>query len=322
MKTLRILIFVFIAVFALNDAQAQVPKKIIVEHFTNTRCGLCSFNNPGFYDVYNNNPEVLHVSYHPSSPYSSCLLHSHNKAENDDRTKYYNVYGGTPKFVIQGKRNNNYAQANVYDAYKGQFSDVSLVLEQYLDDAGMINANVTLKNETGANLDEATLFVGIAEAVVNYAAPNGENEHLDVFRKAFTPAVGESVNLNETSNLSYKIEVHPEWDLTQLFVYAIVQQAGSKDIIQTEAAEPGIERLVNIDNYVVESTTFYPNPATSFIYSNINFEAVEIYNNKGQLTLVINAGDKLDVSQLENGIYFVKAVTKNGSTTVQKFLKK
>jgi len=238
----------------------------------------------------------LHISYHPSRPYANCYLHQHNKAENDDRTKYYGVYGSTPKFVIQGKNNTNYGQANVYDSYKNQLSDISITLEQYLDEAGMINVNVAVKNETGANLDEASLFIGIAEAVVKYDAPNGEDEHLDVFRKAFTPAEGAIVNLNEIKNTSYKIDVDTEWDLDQLFVYAILQETDSKTIIQAEATAPGIEKMVvGINNFSIETTAFYPNPATSFIYSNVVFEEIEIYNNKGQLALTTNSniGNKL-----------------------------
>lgn len=320
----RILIFAFTLLVALNDLQGQVPQKIIVEHFTNTRCGLCSSRNPGFYNVYNKNPGILHISYHPSRPYANCFLHLHNKAENDDRTKYYNIYGSTPKFVIQGKNNTQYAQDSVYEPYQNMMSDVSISLKQYIDEAGQINAEISVKNETGVSLNNASIFIGVAEALVYYEAPNRENEHHDVFRKAFTPAEGESINLNETLNASYKIDVHTDWDLQQLYVYAIVQDATTKTVIQAEAAEPGIERTtVGINNYQIETTAFYPNPAASFIYSNANFSEVEIYNNKGQLVYNgnTNVGNKIDINQLNKGLYFIKALTIENSIVVQKFLK-
>ena len=36
------------------NAEAQVPKKVIVEHFTNTLCSVCASRNPGFYSNLNN----------------------------------------------------------------------------------------------------------------------------------------------------------------------------------------------------------------------------------------------------------------------------
>jgi len=324
MKIVRSLIFVFIALLVFSDTQAQVSQKIIVEHFTNTRCILCSQRSPGFYNVYNNNPGILHISYHPSSPYTSCFLNQHNKAENDGRTRYYNIYGSTPKFVIQGKLNNRYSQDNVYEPYQNKQSDISIALEQYLNEDGKINATVSINNETGANLNNAALFIGLAEAVVNYDAPNGEDVHLDVFRKAFTAAAGEIIDLNEKTSIAYQIDVNKEWDLKQLYVYAIVQNAESKTVIQSEALAAGIEQMiVGIDDFQFETTAFYPNPASTFMYSSINFNDLTVYNNNGQIVFSLNAisTNKLDVSNLEKGLYFIKATSKDDNIVVQKFLK-
>jgi len=320
---IRRLIFVFITLIVFSDIQAQVPQKIIVEHFTNTRCGICTSRNPAFYEVYNNNPEVLHISYHPSRPYASCVLYQHNKTENDERTKYYNVYGSTPKFVIQGKLNNSYSQLNVYDPYKDKLSDFSIALTQYLDEAGEINITVKVNNETGVNVENVNLYLGMAESIVYYDAPNGEKEHYDVFRKAFTPASGESINLNGSYEVSFKAEAHQDWDLSQMFVFAILQDASSKTIIQAEAADAGIETVLNIDNYYFETSTFYPNPSSSFLHSTINFDELAIYNNNGQLmrNFKTKANNKFDISSLNNGLYLVKA-TNGEKTIIQKILKK
>ena len=82
---------------------AQVEQKVIIEHFTNTRCGICASRNPAFYQTLAYYPQALHIAYHPSSPYSSCAFNMHNSSENDQRTYFYNIYGGTPRAVIQGE---------------------------------------------------------------------------------------------------------------------------------------------------------------------------------------------------------------------------
>ena len=93
--------YIFTLLFATTimfSSYSQVEKTVVVEHFTNTKCGICASKNPAFYDVLNDYPNVLHIAYHPSSPYSTCAFSMHNHAENDARANYYGVYGPTPQF--------------------------------------------------------------------------------------------------------------------------------------------------------------------------------------------------------------------------------
>ena len=93
--TLALSVLLFFPIFA------QVEQKVIIEHFTNTRCGTCANKNPAFYETLANYPQVLHVAYHPSSPYANCAFNQQNKEDNDARTHFYNIYGGTPRAVVQ-----------------------------------------------------------------------------------------------------------------------------------------------------------------------------------------------------------------------------
>ena len=83
-------------------AFSQVPKKAVVEHFTNTNCSVCASRNPGFYTNLNMQTGVLNLAVHPSSPYPNCLLYQQNATANDARTNYYGIYGSTPRLVING----------------------------------------------------------------------------------------------------------------------------------------------------------------------------------------------------------------------------
>src|SRR5688572_6916976 len=121
MKKLTLLSLIFISSVAI----AQVPKKVIVEHFTNTKCSICASKNPGFYTNLAAHPGVLHLSVYPSSPYAACLLSQQTQPESDARTNYYGIYGGTPRFIIQGTvlpSNTNYADASIFTPYTGQTS--------------------------------------------------------------------------------------------------------------------------------------------------------------------------------------------------------
>lgn len=100
---------------------SQVPGNILVEHFTNTKCSVCASRNPGFQANLNAHPAVKLLSIHPSAPYSTCLLSQQNTADNDARTNYYGVYGGTPRLVINGtviSASVNYGAASVFTPFE------------------------------------------------------------------------------------------------------------------------------------------------------------------------------------------------------------
>ena len=129
----KIITLTFLALAIIQSLQAQVAKKIIVEHFTNTNCGICGSRNPGFYKNLNNFPEILHLSVHPSSPYASCKLSQQANPDNDARTNYYGIFGGTPRLVVQGtvvSANADYNSPNLFAPYLNTTSPMSIKIEQ------------------------------------------------------------------------------------------------------------------------------------------------------------------------------------------------
>jgi len=80
-----------------------------------------------------------------------------------------------------------------------------------------------------------------------------------------------------------------------------------------------------IANELANSVRLYPNPATSVLnIEGENIKTIAINNLAGQTILTFEANNQqtvLDVQSLENGIYFVKVLTNQGNTHVQKFVK-
>jgi thiol-disulfide isomerase/thioredoxin len=89
------------------------------------------------------------------------------------------------------------------------------------------------------------------------------------------------------------------------------------------------EDLTNISNiFDIISTNIYPNPASEKINFEIDLKhnsiiKIQLYNGSGQLKKTINAGlliegnqiIEVDVSNLNNGLYFAKVSVGNGSVT-------
>lgn len=318
MKKLSLTIFIVLLHFV--STQAQVSKKTIVEHFTNTKCGICASRNPGFHTNLNANPAIQSISIHPSSPYSNCFLSQQNTADNNARTNYYGVFGGTPKLVINGNpiaTSQNYADAAMFSPFVTT-SNFTISIKQYAVGIDSIRSEISIKRiASGAPTGTASLFAGLVEDTVFGNGGNGEAQHYNVLRRAlFTPQgqtinlpmnVGDSVVFNKTENFN------SVWNTSRIRTVAILQEEVSKFVIQSELSTTAqISAATLIKSNITNATKcFYPNPASQYIrllgykYELFNYE---LSNQFGQVIMngKFNNEQRINISALSDGIYFVK----------------
>lgn len=326
MKSILSLLFVSFFAFMTQNGNTQVAKNVIVEHFTNTRCSICasSSKNPAFYTNLEDYPDVFHVSYHPSSPYSTCLFSQHNPSENDGRANYYGVFGGTPRLIVQGVLNPisvQFGSPEVFTPYIDQMTEVSIDIIQTKTADDKIEATITLTTESEHNYSGTSLLVGVAEKVVNYQAPNGEDVHYDVFRKAFTDIEGDAVTLpavGESISFTYSVNKEEEWDMSQMFVYAILNDSETNTVVQSDAASPSENTVSNKDFQTLRNVTVYPNPAQNIL--NVKLEegieaSLSLTDLAGRIQFRSEFQTKttVDVSNLPSGVYLLKIESKRGS---------
>jgi len=315
-------------VFSIQITSAQVARKVVVEHFTNTRCGACASRNPGFYANLNNQTGVIHMAVHPSAPYSTCVLSMHNPSENDGRTNYYGIFGSTPRIIIQGvivPGGTNYGSAAIFTPYLGQTSPASFRIYQTKFGNDSIQSRIVVKTEATHTLGNLSLFVALVEDTINYTGPNGEPVHYDVFRKSLTgtsgisltlpAAVGDSVvyTMSSPSNVA--------WDFSRIFTLAILQNATTKEVIQSENISTNISNVVtgiknetlnDLDVSVIYSQnnlsiTQYSNP------ENLNFT---FYDVSGRLLLnkrINSTSENFSLPNLPSGIYLYSIKSENGA---------
>ena len=336
MKKIQYPLFIFLLFFAATELLAQVPKKVMVEHFTNTRCSICASKNPQFFTNLENqnNPNILHIAYHPSSPYGNCLFSMHNPSENDGRTNYYNNYGSTPKLVIQGEKVSgivSFGDETMFDDYVGQMSPISIDIEQ-TKSASSVDVMIHITAAETHNLAELSLLVGLAEDTVFYASPNGEPEHYNVFRKAFTAIEGMAYTspsiAGETDAVTFSTAVSPDWDLSRMYTYVILQDPTSKEIIQTQVIAPDAFTTIvtSIEEFnTLEGLSVFPNPTKSFTTIQLQSTAVStvrVFNLLGALVLEKDFTQKteLDLSSFANGAYFLEIKNEEGQA-VRKLVK-
>jgi hypothetical protein len=313
------LMTIFSAILINLNLTAQVPKTIVVEHFTNSRCSVCASRNPGFYTNLNQQQNAIHLAIHPSSPYSTCVFSQANVTENDGRTNYYGIFGSTPRLVIQGQAisaSTNYSNQALFDPFINQTSPASITLTQ-TNNGSEIQLRVCIKTEAPNSLGNLKLYAALKENQVDYAAPNGENVHYDVFRKSFFSNDGMPVTLAAAGDsiiLEGTLPLNTAWDQSQLSAIVILQEEGNKSVVQ--AAEQNTPAAVLTINSPKNGFSIHPNPASDFvtIKSSENTKGFyQIFNAIGAKMMEDSflGTETIHLKNLPSGVYFIQL--NNGS---------
>lgn len=291
---------------------SQVEKKVVVEHFTNTRCGICASKNPAFYQVLNDYPDVLHIAYHPSSPYSTCIFSQHNPQENDHRAYFYNVFGSTPRVVLQGEvipNQNPLINSGQIEAQLGGTSDYKVTMTKTALTGNNNKITLEIERVSGSEFETILVYAGLAEKEINYEAPNGESLHHDVFRRVI---FFDTASINPVGNIrviEYEYSTDAEWYENQIFAYALIQNSITSSIMQAgttleSASGFGKEKINEL------SSILYPNPSSGIIsvrneFSN-RFIKFEFYDLLGSRVREFNKSNSFNISDLPEGFYFVR----------------
>lgn len=309
------------------SAFSQSPRTSLIEHFTNTRCGVCAARNPAFYQTLSAYPSVLHVSFHPSSPYSQCLFSRQNPTENDSRTKYYNAYGSTPRIAVNGKiqsTSSSLITSSALDEANIAPSPIEISVMEMQSGNDSIKVRVAVKTTQTIPHITSTIFVGIVENPVNYNAPNGENIHHDVFRKALTAIVGNSITLpmlHDSVVFNFTYGVSKDWNINNIYTLAFVQNEETKEILNASKSKRVVSNPNSVDESLDDMLVFLPNPVLHrlqvknfLLFKNIHYT---IFNIVGlPVADGILTGNDIDVSFLSEGSYYVKV-----GEVMRKFIK-
>jgi Outer membrane protein Omp28/Secretion system C-terminal sorting domain len=225
MKKLTTLSIIIFQTIILNG---QVPKYVLMEHFTNTLCGVCGSVNPTFYqniDI-NANTKTHHMSIHSSVPYSNCIFYKANQAEQDTRASFYNIFG-TPRVSINGTTPTSASNISSTTIDNSYCTDCS-PLEVKVTETSGTNRTATVELKSVGTPPSGTyrIYVALVEKIVNYNAPNSETVHHNVFRRFLTSFNGDAVALasqGNSVNLNYPYTVNAAWTPSEVYVVAWVQ---------------------------------------------------------------------------------------------------
>ncbi len=312
----RFLQVILIFLVFLDLSQAQSKRYIFLEHFTNSRCGICASQNPGFFSrlqAYKN--EYHHMTVHPPIPYSQCLLYQANPTDNVTRSNYYGIQG-TPTIVIHGltKKNAN----GVTDAVLSAELNKTSPLEIKVTETGTQQRNVSVEVKTVGTRPGGSykLFVVILERELNYASPNGEKIHYNVFRDFISSADGDDVSLAASGSSitrNYSINLAPSWVENQMYALAWIQDMNTKEVLNSGTKFDGTTATKDLSP---DYFTISPQP----VRDQLKLEFMPGFSADGKITILNLFGKEifstrlngvqnhfnLSVADWYKGIYFVR----------------
>jgi len=328
---MRSIYTLFVILLTSLTSVAQVEQTVIVEHFTNTKCSTCASRNPALFDLLDDYPQVLHIAYHPSAPYSSCIFSMHNPTENDARTNFYGIYGGTPRVVVQGEVigfQSPMLNAAQLDAALGKTSDFMVSVVQSQTDNDEVSVQLVVKRVSGTNSGSPMIYGMIAEKEINYAAPNGENLHHNVFRKVLINENLNIENIGDSVVFSENYTIHSDWKADELIITVMIQDESTNAILQSAASDKLDTGASFINDREILSLdgALYPNPATDVIHLSStlqqNFVRADYYAVTGNLVKSFSNPQSMNISDLPEGIYMAVLTDAQQKQHITRIIKK
>jgi len=292
---------------------AQVPKTVLVEHFTNSYCSVCASRNPGLFANLANFPNALHLSYHPSSPYKQCPLNQYDKEGNDGRTNHYSIYGSTPRVVANGvplSPQTSLASSQFIDDIKNEMSDYSIEVNwSQIGPTDSIRIDVRVKLESANSQTKGQLFVGLFQDTVYMISQNGEENPPHVYRGG--PLGLKLINLPTTlgSTEITRIMMAPLSGLEDVPLYAaaiVTNGMGEYEQSARSASHSSLPTLLK--EHSEQAFTLYPNPSNGAVFHSLDADiAVRImdYTGKSYFEGLWMRSTALP-SKLKAGIYLIE----------------
>lgn len=297
---------------------AQVSKTTVVEHFTNTSCSVCATNNNQYYNIISSYQNVVHLSFHPSSPYSNDFFNLQNQAENDGRTNFYGVYGSTPRLVVNGLVIPNNTLNNALAGSRNELANFEVHVIQTQISPNSFDVTASIKKVAADTLSNARLFLGVYQDTVYQPTNNGEVNHYHIFRKALTAINGITLmlpqNIGDSITSTYNYTALSSWNLPHLYVVGLLQKA-DKSMINAGKTNRTASTVTSTADVHAVNDLVYPNPSTDgYLMTKAAYEVFQLYTSSGQLEKTLSEvyeHQKINVSDLAPGLYLLR--TKQGN---------
>ncbi len=118
--------------------------------------------------------------------------------------------------------------------------------------------------------------------------------------------------------------MHPDWNTDEIYSYILINSTLSDEVLQSESSLTSISGISN--NSVVEvKNILYPNPASTTLNIKTEYtevlKKIELYTILGNKVKEFSPNNRMDISDLPDGIYFAIITDNNGNLTSSRVIK-
>jgi hypothetical protein len=307
----------------ISVATQTVTNTPLYEVFTSSTCGPCAdFNAPIMSPFMDNHPDIAVIKYQMNWPSPG---DSYYTPEGGVRRGYYNV-NGVPSLIIGGDNypassaglNSGYTTETSRDGFFDIQADFSI-------NGNTITVNETIMPYISGNYKIYTVV--IEKETTQNTGNNGETSFERVMMKMLPDANGVDFNFGEnqpyTHSYSYDMSNTNVEEMDDLAVVVFVQHEASKRVLQSKYVE---NATASVGNGIFDNISIYPNPTQRFL--NINTKEkieITITDLLGKVvipTQTLRTNAQIDLSRLNNGVYFIEIKNNNKTGSYKIILNK
>jgi hypothetical protein len=106
--------------------------------------------------------------------------------------------------------------------------------------------------------------------------------------------------------------------------FEVIANANNANLLKEVYVVLFSENNLSVDTFNENKIKIYPNPVNDFVQisSEQSIKTIEVYDDLGRLTNTSFQNQRVDVSKLSSGVYFLKITDENGAVATYKILKK
>lgn len=250
----RLLLLALALGFTATTASAQVPRRVLIEKFTNTGCPPCATTDPIFEEFENTNlSKIAVVKYHTSGPdntdpfYNDKYMKTPDDANKRAGASYYAI-PGVPHVVFDGVDDifpsDAGAMTDIVDGRLAVTSPFEMsVTREVVGDS--LFANVTVKAVGAVPTNSLRFAVIFTERFNPFKGNNGSPFHTDIVRDVVpgfatngqiitnTKFPTFEIAAGETKTIRYGTKILADWNVDMFGAVAFVQDFTTKEVYQS-----------------------------------------------------------------------------------------
>lgn len=318
-----------------DPSKCKVGKELLTETFTSAYCPPCASWNPIFDEwSKDKNEKVNFIKYQMYFPGKDKYFIEQCK----ERADYYGGVTSVPSQYAQGKiastsSGGNWSANYLNDVFNSETAKKSFLSIEATPIYSGKTVTLPIEIESTISTRELKVYVAICEKTTKKnTGNNGEKEFHNVLMQMLPNTQGTAHSFKKdkkfTVTLTKDMSGTNVEEISDLVAIVFVQDDKGKEVIQSETFK--IETKTSVaDKNLNGNIKIYPSPANNNLNVNIELKnrenvIINIISSQGKIISTYKENntyiDKtIDVSNLENGLYFLEVKT-NNRKTIEKFI--